>query len=221
MADELFAVGVDLLDGHRGDDDAHLADDDLLGERLDFLHGQAEQARGGIFHDAFLRADADGERRGRIHADVLRRERALERHVKIHRPQIKVGIGLKDREDEGRPAIVAPAAALASDVAVNDQDAIGRAHLVAAEEADEQECDDEDGERGEDDEIHGKGVELGESVHSFSTSNVSGGTISRTITATPLGMCSPERVRAGSVCIWPWNVICTWPPAAPLAGMLK
>ncbi len=48
---ELIPVGVDLLDVHSGDDQAELAEDDVLGQLLDFLELQAEQALGGILHD--------------------------------------------------------------------------------------------------------------------------------------------------------------------------
>ncbi len=48
VGDQLVAVGVDFLDGHRGDDHAHLAEDDVLREFLD-LHELRPSSRSAAF----------------------------------------------------------------------------------------------------------------------------------------------------------------------------
>ena len=68
---ELIPVGVDLLDVHSGDDQAELAEDDVLGQLLDLLELQAQQALGGVLHDPRLGGDAHGEAAGDVDADVL------------------------------------------------------------------------------------------------------------------------------------------------------
>ena len=50
VVQELLAVAVDVLDPHRGDHLAELAEDDVAGLLLDLLACQAEQADGGVLH---------------------------------------------------------------------------------------------------------------------------------------------------------------------------
>ena len=44
VGDQLVAVGVDFLDGHGGDDHAHLAEDDVLREFLDLRQSSGRAA---------------------------------------------------------------------------------------------------------------------------------------------------------------------------------
>ena len=102
---ELVAVAVDVLDPHRGDDLAQLAEDDVAGLLLDLLGAQAEQADGGVLHRLRVGADGDGEDAGHVDADVLDRQRALERDLDLDRLQAEVGVVLDQRPDEGGAAV--------------------------------------------------------------------------------------------------------------------
>src|SRR6202030_172481 len=105
VGDELVAIGVDLLDVHRRDDDTHLSEDDVLREFL-YLRGlKTEHALGRILHHARLRRDAYCEGRRRIDADVLFRKRALEIDLDRHRREIEELIVLDDGPDEGGAAV--------------------------------------------------------------------------------------------------------------------
>ena len=89
VLDQLVAVGVDLLDRHGRDHDAHLAEDDVLRQFLHLRLAQPEQAFGGILHDARLGRDPHREGRGRVDPDVLLRQRPLEADVDRHRGQVE------------------------------------------------------------------------------------------------------------------------------------
>jgi hypothetical protein len=107
VRDELVAVGVDFLDVHRRDDDAHLAEDDVLRELGDVLHRETEEAFGGVFHHPGLRGDPHGEGRGRVDADVLFGKGSLEFDVDGQGRQVEELVILENGPDEGRSPVVA------------------------------------------------------------------------------------------------------------------
>ena len=129
--DELFAVVVDLLDGHRGEHDAHLAHDDFGGELLNLVKRTSEQARGGVLHHLGIGGDADRERRRRIDADVLAGERAPQLDVERDGREVEILVALQNRHHKGRATMVASGREAAGDLAVNHQDFIRRTHAIA------------------------------------------------------------------------------------------
>ena len=133
---KLVAVGVDLLDVHGGDDQAQLAEDDVLGELLDLVHFEVAQPFRRILHDGGLGGDADREDRRNVDADILPREGALQVYRNGQRRQIEVGKRLHERPDERRAAVDTLGAAgvarlIRADFTVDDHDFIGRALFVA------------------------------------------------------------------------------------------
>ena len=132
VGDELLAVGVDLLDRHRGDHHAHLAEDDVASQVLDVQQRQAQQAFRGVLHDTGLGGDADGERRRSIDPDVLLGERPLEFDLDGDRRQIQVRVTLHDGPHHGAAAVQAPRRlAFPADASIDHEDAVGRAALEA------------------------------------------------------------------------------------------
>jgi hypothetical protein len=123
--EKLFAVLVDLLDRQRGDDQSRLSKDDVARLGGDLLVGEAEQALGRVVHDVRVRRDADGERRGDVNADVLLGQRAGQLDLDRHRLQVEVGVALQQRDDERAAAVQALGRALALDLSVNDENAVG------------------------------------------------------------------------------------------------
>ncbi len=128
---ELVAVAVDVLDLHRGDHLAKLAEDHVFGLLLDFLVAQAQQADGRVLHLLGRGADGHGEHAGHVDADVLHRQGAAQRDLDLHRLEAQPGVVLDQRPDELRPAVdatgrVVPAARLA----VDHQHAVARAAFV-------------------------------------------------------------------------------------------
>ena len=73
---------------------------------------------------------------GRVDADVLLRERAAELDVDRHRRQAEIGVVLDDRPHEGRAAVIAAGGFLPAHLAIDDEDAVRRAALVARCEED-------------------------------------------------------------------------------------
>ena len=132
--DEFFAVGVDFLDGEGSDHHTHLAHDDFGGEVADILAGAAQQAAGGILHDFRLGADAHNEGGRHIHTDILAGESPLERHVDIDGVQVHEGVALHHGHDEGGTAMNALGGTPGAHITVDNENFIGRAHLVAAEQ---------------------------------------------------------------------------------------
>lgn len=99
--EEGVAVAVDLLDAHRRDHLAKLAEDDVLCLTLDLLVGEAEEADGGLLPDVGLGADDDREDARHRDANVLGGERVLERDV-LDRFEGEVRVLPDQRPDEGR-----------------------------------------------------------------------------------------------------------------------
>jgi hypothetical protein len=144
--DEFLAVVVDLLDGHRGEHDAHLAHHDLGRQVLDLLGRAAQEPRRGVLHDLGVGRDADGERRRGINADVLARERALELDLDVHRREVQVAVALEERDHERRAAVIALGGLAVGQLAVHDQDAVGRTHAVARDQRDDDDQEEDDDE---------------------------------------------------------------------------
>ena len=137
VLDQLVAVGVDLLDRHRGDDDTHLTEDDVASELLDLALRLTQDALGRVFHHARLGGDAHREGRGRVHTDVLLRQRALELDVDGNGGQVQELVVLDDGPHERGATVVAPGGKpLAADLAVDDEDPVRGAALVASCECD-------------------------------------------------------------------------------------
>jgi hypothetical protein len=169
LDEEALAVLVDLLDGEGGDGEAELAEDDFLGHVFDGGRLEAEQALGGVDHDRGLGADADGEGAGDVDTDVLEGEGVLQRDADGHRREAEVGVVLDQRPDERRAAVDALRGAVALDLAVDDEDAVGRAAPVQARNGDDREEEDEhqrDGGGGDGSELRG---EDGTCVHGLSS----------------------------------------------------
>ena len=88
---ELVAVAVDVLDLHRGDHLAQLAEDDVLGLLADLAAVVRPSRRMAAFCITLGRgADGHGEHAGHVDADVLHRQRAAERNLDLHRLQAQV-----------------------------------------------------------------------------------------------------------------------------------
>ncbi len=68
---KFIPVGVDFLNVHGGDDQTQLAENNVFGQLLDFLELQAQQALGGVLHNARLCGDAHSEAGGHVDADIL------------------------------------------------------------------------------------------------------------------------------------------------------
>src|SRR5690606_2546993 len=68
---ELLAIAVDLLDGERGDDEAKLAQDDVLRLIADLAVIEHEQTLRGVLHEDRFGGDADGEGGGDVDTDVV------------------------------------------------------------------------------------------------------------------------------------------------------
>ena len=77
ILDQFFAVGIDILDGHGRDDNAHLTEDDVPRQFLDVFHAQSEEAFGGVFHNARFGGNANRKRGGRVDTDILLRQPPL------------------------------------------------------------------------------------------------------------------------------------------------
>ena len=107
-------------------------------------HLQTKHALGRVLHHPRFGRDADGEGRGRVDAYVLFRERALEIDLDRHGGEIEELIILDDRPDEGGAAVQTMGRLAAAHFAVNHEDAIGWAFLVARGEGDQGAEDDND-----------------------------------------------------------------------------
>ena len=150
VRDELVAVGVDLLDVHRRDDDAHLAKDDVFREFSDVLHRETEEPLGGVLHYPGFRGDPHGEGRGRVDADVLLGKGALKFDVDRQGRQVEVLVILDDRPDEGRATVITLRRLACADLPVDDEDAVGGTLLVSCGESDEHKKEDRDNRTDED-----------------------------------------------------------------------
>ena len=71
VGEELVAVRVDFLDVHGGDHQTELTEQDIGRDVLDAVHGEAQQALGGVGHVVRLGGDTHGEAAGDVDADVL------------------------------------------------------------------------------------------------------------------------------------------------------
>ena len=87
---ELVAVGVDLLDVHRGDDKTKLTEDYILGKLLYLGKLETEKALGCVLHHADLGRNTDGETRGNVNTDVLVRQRVRQINRDRQRRQIEI-----------------------------------------------------------------------------------------------------------------------------------
>ena len=144
VAEERLAVGVALLDGHGRDHQTQLAEDDVLREVGDGFLAQAEQAVRRVAHQGLVRADADREHARHVDADVLAAQGVLQVHVQLHRAQGDEPVVLDHRPDERRAAVDAAAGALFAGLAVHDHDLVRRAFLVAGNERDDQDEQDDE-----------------------------------------------------------------------------
>ena len=151
---ELVPVGVDLLDVHGGDDQTQLAEDNILGQLLDLLEAQAQQALGGVLHNPGLSGDAYGKAAGDIDADVLAGQGVFQVYRNGQRGQIQELVGLDDRPDKGRAAMntlggFGGAVLVAAYFTIDDHDLVRRALLIALDEENQQREDDYDDDTGE------------------------------------------------------------------------
>lgn len=128
---EFIAVRVDLLNGHRRENHAHLAEDDVLGQFADGLVGESQHAFGGVFHRARLGGDPDREGGGRVDADVLLGQGTSQLDVDRNRDEIEELVVLDHRPDEGGAAMYAPGAQPFADLAVHHQYLVRGAPLEA------------------------------------------------------------------------------------------
>ena len=101
---------------------------------LDVARLEAEQALGGVLHDRRLRADADRERARHVDADVLQRQRALQRDADRQRRELEERVVLDQRPDQRAAAVDAARRLPLADLAVDHQDHVRRAALVARRE---------------------------------------------------------------------------------------
>ncbi len=129
--EKLVAVAVDVLDLHRGDHLAELAEDHVFRLLLDFSRVEIQQADGRVLHLLGRRADGHGEHAGHVDADVLHRQRPAERNLDLHRLQAEPGVILDERIDELRAAVDARGRLVTcTRLAVNHQDAVARTAFV-------------------------------------------------------------------------------------------
>ena len=151
VGEELLPVAVDLIDAHGGDDLAELAEDHVLGLRLEIFRGEAEEADGGVGHEFGFSANRHGENGGNVDADIFDGECALEVALDLDGVEGEPGVFLDEGEDEGGAAVDAAGGVTAADFSVDDEDAVGGAAFVASDEEDEEgeeEDSDEDDEDG-------------------------------------------------------------------------
>ena len=90
LSQELVAVAVDVLDPHRGDHLAELAEDDVAGLLLDLLGARGRA--GGWPRSASSPASvpmATVKTLGHVDADVLDRQGALERDLDLDRLEVR------------------------------------------------------------------------------------------------------------------------------------
>ena len=157
VAEERLAVGVDLLDGHGRDHETQLTEDDVLRQVGDGFLTQAEQAVRRVAHQGLVRADADREHARHVDADVLAAQGVLQVHVQLHRAQGDEPVVLDHRPDERRAAVDAAAGALFAGLTVDHHDLVRRAFLVAGNERDDQDEQDDKQRRDQDGEASGTG----------------------------------------------------------------
>ena len=86
-AEERLTIGVDLLNGHGGDHQTQLAENDVLAQLLNRLRSLAENTLGGVAHDLRAGAHPHGEHAGDIDTDVLFAQCVVELHVDLKRTQ--------------------------------------------------------------------------------------------------------------------------------------
>src|SRR6266851_4983889 len=131
---EFFAVPIDVLDAHRGDDLAELAENNVSRLLFDLRRVQPQEADGGVIHDFQVGADRHGKNAGDIDPDVLDRQGILERDLDLDRFQAQEGMVLKERPDKGRAAVDAASGISAPHLTEDHQHAVARAALVAADD---------------------------------------------------------------------------------------
>ena len=83
--EKLIAVAVDVLDLHRRDHLAKLAEDHVFRLFLNVADVQPQQADGGVLHLLGRGADGHGEHARHVHADVFHRQRTAKRNLDLHR----------------------------------------------------------------------------------------------------------------------------------------
>ncbi len=129
---EFLAIAIDVLDAHRSDHLAELAEDDVARLLLDVVRVQAEQTDRRVLHGRQVGADGDGEDAGHIDADVLHRQGALERDLDLDRLQRQEGVVLHQGQDEAGAAVQTARPGRTPRVLAEDHHhAVARAALVA------------------------------------------------------------------------------------------
>ncbi len=128
---ELLAVLVDLLDRQGGDDQAKLAENDVLGLVADLAIIEGEQTLGRVVHQHGVDGDAHRERRGYVDPDVVHGQRAFEGNVDDERLEAQVLVVLDEGQDEGAAAVEASGRLGAADAPVHHEHPVARAPLVA------------------------------------------------------------------------------------------
>ena len=152
---EFVAVGVDFLNLHGGDNQTHLAENDVLSQLL-YLHQlQTQQPLGRVLHGARFGGNADGKPGGHVDADVLAGQGIFQIHADGHGGQIHVLVRLDDGLDERGAAVDAFGAAggavlVGADFTVDDHDLVRGALLVALDQEQQQGEDDDDDDAGKD-----------------------------------------------------------------------
>ncbi len=204
-ADQLFPVGIDLLDGHRGDDDAHLPGDDLLRELADVDIRLAQQPVRCGHHQLRLLGYCDGEVRRDADADFLGREGVLQLNLDIERPERHEPVTLENGGDEFRTAVDALGTLSFPGLAEHDKDLIGWAHFEAAQ----------GGREDNDEEEYPNANEDGIDAHGFFDSTRRFGPSSlMTVTVLPVEIGRVSLVTAASVSSPVFRVTWTSPPFA-------
>ena len=142
VGQELIAVRVDLLDVHRGDDEAQLTEEDVGGNVLNVVRVLAEQAFGCVGHALRFGGNTDGESAGHIHADVLLTQRVGQVTLDGDGREVEEGVVLKHGPDEGGAAVDTACGAdaplfVATGFTVNDQDFVRRTAFVTRKDRSE------------------------------------------------------------------------------------
>ena len=143
VAEEGFAVGVDLFDRHGGDHQTELTEDNVFCEIRNLLLRNSEQTVCRVAHQGVVCAHADREDRRHVDSDVLHAESVGQIDFNLQRTQRKESVILNHRPDERRAAVDTPCRLVALRLTENDEHLIRRTLFIARRNADQDDEEDE------------------------------------------------------------------------------
>lgn len=150
---EFVAVGVYLLDVHRGDHETKLSEKNVGGYVLDVVDGESEKPLGGVCHAVRLSGDTDREAARHIDTNVLLGKRVGKVALNRDRLEVKERIVLEHRPHEGGSSVDASgrrdrSALVLTCLTVDDHHLVGRTTAVALKNR--RECHEYDGDNDKD-----------------------------------------------------------------------